>query len=331
MTARKQDAEKIEFFVATLAETLELDSARAWWPEYLFHTTEVLNAINILESEQLLSREDVGDDMRWENANRGIIGQTPEDIRHMARFYFRPRTPMTHNNEGFRTLVNRHPHAYCPFPVMLIFRSAPILTLEGTAFSNGNCSARETTVGTTADFLEMLPFADIYHDSAWAQGEEGRRIRHHRQAEVLVPSPFLFGATRPHVRVRSVAERETLLSLLSAETLARYRGRIQVSSKQRLFYKQWTYIESVALVRNRLTIRFNESTEDTNEFSIRLQFFALDGAPISERMGRGATIEPLTLTLPGGDLSERPFRLEIEIEGALAYRGVLDPRTQVML
>lgn len=328
MIDRSPDAERIEAHVQSLATSLANDPTRSWWPQYLFHTTELRNAVAILDSGQLLSRIGVGDDMQWENANREIIERTPADVQRMVRFYFRPRTPMSHNNEGFRTALNRHARAYCPIPVMLVFRSVPILTAVGTQFSDGNCSSHGTRRGSTASFFEGLPFEAIYHDSAWLSGDEGETIKRHRQAEVLVPSPFVFGSNAPHVRLRSSAERETLLSLLQAETVDRYRSRVQVSSKQRLFHKQWTYIESVSVLRDRLTIRFNESTTDTNEFTIRLTFLSPEGALITVSENRTKTIEPFFMTLEGENLVETPFQLRIELEGDLAYSGTLDPRPQ---
>ncbi len=62
MTALKPDAEAIERFICTLAERLHLDSTHSWWPHFLFHTTDLENAIEILESGVLLSRRDAGHD-----------------------------------------------------------------------------------------------------------------------------------------------------------------------------------------------------------------------------------------------------------------------------
>ena len=33
-----------------------LDQARLWWPDYLFHCTDIRNVVNILKSGELLSR-----------------------------------------------------------------------------------------------------------------------------------------------------------------------------------------------------------------------------------------------------------------------------------
>lgn len=326
MNAQKPDAAEIESFIGDLAESLSLDPLRAWWPNYLFHTTELRNAVAILDSSQLLSREDIGDDMAWDNANREIIGQTPDAVKQMARFYFRPRTPTTYNIEGFRTRSNRYQQAYCPLPVMLVFPARPILTTAGTRFSDGNCSSRETRIGEDAAFFQSLPFSDIYHDAPWRSGEADR-IRHHRQAEVLVPSPFDIRSHGLRARVRSIAERETLLSLLRPATADRYRNRIEVSSKAPLFHKLWTYIESVSALDDRLTIRFNESTSDRSDFHIRLLFSTLEGVEITELEISRPTIEPLRVSL-GNSALKRSFHLRIELEGDMAYSSVLDPRPQ---
>jgi hypothetical protein len=309
-----------------LADSLSLDPLRDWWPRYLFHTTELRNAIAILDSGQLLSREDAGDEMAWDNANPKIIGHTPDAVKQMARFYFRPRTPTTYNIEGFRTQPNRYLQAYCPLPVMLVLPALPILTETGTRFSNGNCSSRDTRIGEDAAFFLSLPFGDIYHDAPW-QSEDADRIRHHRQAEVLVPSPFNIRSHRLQIRVRSIAERETLLSLLRPTTAKRYRDDIQVSSKAPLFHKLWSYIESVSAFDSELTIRFNESTSDRNDFHIRLLFSTPDGAFLADVETSRPTIQPLRVSLANRALKQ-PFHLRIELEGDVAYSSVLDPRPQ---
>lgn len=329
MNASKPDAPEIESIRETLADSLSLDPLRAWWPDYLFHTTELRNAVAILESGKLLSRADAGNDMEWDNANAEIIGHTPDWVKRRARFYFRPRTPMAHNNEGFRTAPNRHVQAYCPFPVMLIFPAQPILTATGTRFADGNCSNREMRNGDDAAFFRALPFADIYHDGPW-QPEEADRIRHHRQAEVLAPSPFDIREHRMQVRVRSVAERETLLSMLRPATADRYRKGIQVSSKAPLFFKRWTYIEAVQALGTSLIVRFNESTQDKNDFHIRLTFSTLEGDLITVSEVSSPTIEPLRMTIAGQALGQ-PFQLRIELDGDFAFQGALDPRPQQLV
>lgn len=331
MTSQKPDASQIEAFRKALAVSLSLNPLQAWWPDFLFHTTELHNAVAILDSGFLLSREDVGDEMAWDNANSEIIAQTPDDVKQKVRFYFRPRTPMTHNNEGFRTERHRHPMAYCPFPVMLVLPSAPILTAAGTQFSDGNCKSRSTQRGHTAEFFRALPFADIYNDSQRLTNEEWERIKKRRQAEVLVPSPFAIRSEQIQIRVRSTAERETLLSQLQPATADRYRNQIQLSTRKvPLFHKRWSYIETVSALGDLLTIRFNESTEDRSEFAIRLSFFSLDGTPLSIHRRHRQTIQPLKLSTAELIPSDEPYHLQIELEGHLAYSGVLDPRQNVL-
>jgi hypothetical protein len=327
VTAQKPDASRIEAFRKALAASLSLDPLRSWWPNYLFHTTELRNAVGILDSGLLRSRADIGDDMSWDNANHEIIDHTPEWVKHRARLYFRPRTPMTYNNEGFRTPALRHPEAYCPLPVMLVFPSLPILTMTGVQFSDGNCASHETRFGSTAEFFESLPFADIYHDDRWPSEAEGRRIHRRKQAEVLVPSPFDIRSHKLQIRVRSAAERETLLTELRPAAADRYRSRIQVANTMPLFHKQWSYVESVSVADQLLTIRFNESTTDRNDFSIRLEFSTLEDKPILTREGSLPTVQPLRIPFAGDDLGQ-PFHLRIELDSRLAYSAVIDPRIQ---
>ena len=248
----------------------------------------------------------------------------------MARFYFRPRTPMTHNNEGFRTHRYRDPEAYCPMPIALVFPSLPILTAEGTEFSDGNCATSGTRRAGSAAFLESLPFADIYHDSSRPPGEAGERIKHRRQSEILVPSPFDIRRHRFQIRVRSAAERETLLTSLRPQVANRYRGRVQVATRAPLFHRLWSLIESVKLVDEQLTIRFNALTEDRSKFDMRFSILSLDGRETETRSLQRDTVNPLTLLLNESAIAKERFGLRIELEGNLAYSGVLDPRPQMI-
>lgn len=268
--------------------------------------------------------------MAWENANVDILDHTPAQVRVAARFYFRPRTPMSYNNEGFRTAGTRHSRAYCSMPIALVFPSGPLLTAATTRYSDGNCSSRNTSIGDTADFLQQLPFRDIYHDTYWPEGDEREVVKNRCQAEVLVSSPLRIGDHRFLVCTRSVAEKETLLSLLTPDAIERYREKVFVPSKRRLFQKRWSYIESVSAVEDRLTIRFNESTLDRSDFQIRIAFFRLDGTPLMMKEGQRPVVEPLTMDLTNLRLEGQSFRLRIELEGDLAYESILDPRPQFL-
>lgn len=59
MTFLKPDAEQIKQFLDNLAqESWVKRSERHWWPRFLFHYTDVKNAVSILRDNRLLSRQE---------------------------------------------------------------------------------------------------------------------------------------------------------------------------------------------------------------------------------------------------------------------------------
>jgi hypothetical protein len=119
-------------------------TASSWLPKYLYHFADVQNAAQILQSGELLSRNEAvrRSVMKNDNASSQVISVTA--LRHMdhARLYFRPRTPTQYHNEGIRPLAARGLGAHCPVPIFLVFDLVETLCLDGMMFSNGNLAVR---------------------------------------------------------------------------------------------------------------------------------------------------------------------------------------------
>jgi hypothetical protein len=83
---------------------------RAWWPKYVYHFTNVANAVNILRYGQLLFRDAaIGAGlMATDNASAAVIGQTTSDHLKLARMYFRPRTPTSTTTKVFDLVPSEH-------------------------------------------------------------------------------------------------------------------------------------------------------------------------------------------------------------------------------
>ena len=96
-----------------------------YWADYLFHFTDMKNALKILECERVFCRWVVVDQnlMQSDNASQKIIEQTYEGVKNYARFYFRPQTSTQYQIEGLRADMSKDAH--CPKPVF--FCSATIL------------------------------------------------------------------------------------------------------------------------------------------------------------------------------------------------------------
>jgi hypothetical protein len=139
---------------------------REWWPRFVYHYTDVQNAVNILKAGMLYSRTEATRRglMVSDNALYSVIQQTKPTHLEFARFYFRPRTPTQFRNEGIRPPNRRwqpdplHPPAHCPVPVFFCFDALSVIGRDDTEFSNGNMGSGGTQHAATLDFFKQIPF-----------------------------------------------------------------------------------------------------------------------------------------------------------------------------
>lgn len=256
------DAGRISQFLADLKNSDWLGSARRWWPDYLFHYTDIGNALSIIRQGALFSRNEAQSRglMATDNASPSIIDNTNDEWKDYVRLYFRPKTPTQYRNEGFRPIENRYQNAHCPLPIYFIFDSKEILTLPGCRFSDGNLAAASSNVFSTAADLENMPFKHIYHEGSIPKDARSQ-ITFHKNAEVIVPNQLGLSALR-YIVCRSQAEYETFLHLLPRNARARWRNNIRTDNhRTRLFFKSWVYVESVELDSSHIAFHFNKSPE----------------------------------------------------------------------
>lgn len=100
-----------------------LPHERKYWADYLFHFTDIKNAITILKTNKLYSRKKAIDFglMKSDNASHEVIENTSSIIKEYVRFYFRPLTPTQKHNEGLKLIEITDQH--CPIPIFyLIYR-----------------------------------------------------------------------------------------------------------------------------------------------------------------------------------------------------------------
>jgi hypothetical protein len=135
----------------------------------------------------------------------------------------------------------------------------------GVRFSDGNLASASARHGEDARFLRSLDFQDIYHDGPMGLGDRSR-LTARRQAEIIVPGALGLEAL-VHVATRSAAERRTLLTLLSKEHGSSAVAPEMITVDSGLFFCQWTYIESVALVGSTIRCQFNPDSQTPGPFA----------------------------------------------------------------
>ena len=269
----KQDAKEIRAHINALKKAEWLGSARNWWPNYLFHFTDIGNAVNILTQGELLSRAEakVSGQLVTNGASPEVIDQTEDRWKDYVRLYFRPRTPTQFRNEGFRPVGQRGElGAHCPVPIFFFFDSVSVLCRQDTLFSEGNLAAEGAQAFGDAKNFKHIPFEEVYHDTSFdAQGPEARTIVFHRNAEAIVPKRLDLSSLQ-FIFCRSQAEYDTLLYLLPPNTLTRWVKRIGVDMRMNLFFKRWTFVQDAELSTTEVSIRFNKDTQTPGPFHARV-------------------------------------------------------------
>jgi hypothetical protein len=211
---KKTDEKAFIDYIDSLKNERWLDKSRSWWPRFIFHFTNIDNAIQILECGHLKCRSELekSGGMATDNASETIIQQTSDRWKDYVRMYFRPRTPTQHNNEGYRPEGQRELSSHCPVPVYFLFDSKQLLTRKNVYFSKGSLASGTTTeIYSDSTSFKEIPFKYVYHDSRFDPYDRDDII-YHRQAEVVVPDQLDFDNLKG-IFCRSEAEYQTLLEL----------------------------------------------------------------------------------------------------------------------
>ena len=262
MTELKKDSHLISQHIKALKEGLILPESQKFWPDFLYHFTDIKNAIKILSGDRCLySRNHLASDgqIQTDSACAEIIEKTDPEYKNYVRLYFRPRTPTLFCVEGIRTPEELTYGAHCPVPVYFIFNAFPILSQESTKFSNGNLSVGDVKVSDSVDFYLNLPFDKIYHDRRLPDDneEEKKSIIFHRHAEVMIPQSMDLDHLR-FIYFRSKAEFQTLsywLKLNGSHEL--WHSKIGIDEKSNLFFSRWLFVQDVSMNASQIVIKLN--------------------------------------------------------------------------
>lgn len=257
-----------------------------WWPRYVYHFTDVKNAVSIIKSGGLYSRSEClkRNLMAVDNASPEIIQNTRQAHLEYVRLYFRPRTPTQFNNEGIRPIGQRKLGAHCPMPVYFCFNALEVLALDETEFSNGNMGSGNVDHRGDRQFFNDIPFRYVFHNS-WFSPEQRDTIIFHRNAEVLVPTYLPLVPSLRFIACRSAAERQTLLHLLPRTIRNEWEQHIRIGD-QGLFERKWTFVEEVVVIDNAVAFKFNPSTLTSGPFEVKFVYQEYGSNTMREWSGR---------------------------------------------
>ncbi len=292
---------------------------RAWWPQYLYHFTDVHNAASVLNSGALLCRNEAVKRglMKVDNASTSVIGRTGFHKQEFVRLYFRPRTPTQYRNEGIRVEEDRN-EAHCPMPVFLCFEAFQLLADDRACFTEGNLAADRSSILSTEESFCNIPFEKVFTIGPIAV-EERNSIVYHRNAEVLFPHALQLTHLRM-IKCRSIAELETLLHLLSPEERLRWSDRITLAQNvdHGLYFREQVYIESVEAGEGQICIRLHPAQSTPKPMTITV-CAQQDGSPLSTRTERMASNKLQVYRIR----IKTPIRgvLSVDLDGCLAFKN----------
>jgi len=298
-----------------------------WWPRYVYHFTDVNNAVNILKERHLYSRTEAArrNLMSVDNASPAIIQQTQSAHLDYVRLYFRPLTPTQYRNEGIRPKEQRElDGAHCPVPVFFCFDAFTVLSMDETYFSNGNMGTSRVQFDNTREFFSQVPFDRVFHNRRFPT-EERQEIVFRRNAEVLVPNQLPLELALKFIACRSVVERQTLLHLLPIGLASRWLSRIRAMTRlgePGLFFRNWTYVEEVLTIDDRIIFRLNPDTYTPGPFEVKFTYQEYGKEAIRTWQGTRDILNS-TLSFHFQGSGHRWGTATLYLDDALAFAGLI--------
>ena len=317
-TRTRSEIEEIRRHLSSLKQEPWLRQPQRWWPDFLFHCTDVRNVANILRTGEMLSRTKAmaSGQLHVDIASPEIIARTNETWQDYVRLYFRPKTPTQFQTEGFRPPEHQPYGVQCPVPVYLIIDAMEVLSKNGVLFTDGNV-ATGTQPTDDIGFFKAIPFEMVYHDSWFGTLDRGTII-YHRNAEVLVPERLSTTAIR-YICCRSQAEYETLQNLLPPGQLSRWTGDIGVRPDLGLFHRRWCFVEQVGLNRASVLFRLNVGNPP-GPFNAKAELVeSFTGLPYTWQNKKFTVTDPFELAL--NFRYPQDYSIQLFLDDQLAYSG----------
>lgn len=319
---------KLEFLETFQNElSCKFKGTQNWWTKSLFHFTDILNAVSIINNKHIFSRAKTMEFglMKNDNANDDVIYRTCDEYKQYVRLYFGPSTPTQKNNEGIKPKEQIVNNAHCPIPIMFVFDFKKIFMLNDIKFTDGNLAKNPNIYNSIFD-LTRLNFNLIYHRS-WFYPEDRDVIINSRHSEVLIKDYLNLDNNLRLIATRSEAEKETLIYMLPDELKIKYQNKIYVQPQTGIFINDWLYVNKVSIVENQIHIDWHKCSnslhceskydlliEAKNIYTGNIRKFAQSNwYPAKSK---------LKINLPM-DFNIRQFELSIKIDDIISYHNLL--------
>jgi hypothetical protein len=292
---------------------------RQKWPSRLFHHAPIENAVQILRDGSLRSRSDPNNKRTKDVAAAGVIDARVH-AHDFARLYFRPRTPTQFHIEGIRKAgeCQYGEASHAPVLVMLIFDARSVLSLSTTKFCDRNMQKGSAEPAESEDYFSKIPFLKVFHEGSIGSD---RTIIDHRCAEVLAQSPLSLTGALQWICCRTLAERETLLTLLGDDASA-WRSRIVIDDFL-VFERRFAFVEHVSFSNEGLIFQINPR-HDSKPIDVCVKAWNKAGTQVIDFRNVSMLARPSDKTPRWRiqkSLAKGTYSVRIELEGHLAFSG----------
>lgn len=242
-----------------------------WWPLYLYHFTDVHNAVSIIEKEYIYGRKlaNIENLMASDNASASVINVTDDRVESYARLYMRPKTPTQYHNEGYKPVHIRDQgvNANCPLPIFFILDAEKTLSMDGVQFVEKGLAGHlyeGRNLLSGEEKFENLNFDKIFHNGSFPSGSDIKQFRH---TEIIRKDGIPISGIVRGIACRSIAEKQTLIYLLkktSKNKYNKYKDIISYKPDIDLFYSNGIFIKNVKFEDDKFLFELNDSSRRYN-------------------------------------------------------------------
>lgn len=257
--------------LATYKDIIREQSAKMpkelkWWPNYLYHYTDVNHAVSIIEKGWIYGRSVAERNhlIKTDAASQNVLSVTSSEVKQCGRLYMRPLTPTQFYSEGYKPRTVRHEEykdANCPVPVFFLFDAVKTLEYRGIYFVERGAAGYQTAKWKSgADSFSKLNFEYIFHNGPTRIGE----IFKQRRTEVLREGGIPLSGLLRRIVCRSPAEMQTILYLLKSQRpqlYNQYKQLITLATPDTIysmFFQHGIHVKTIRATGEGVFIEFNE-------------------------------------------------------------------------
>ena len=257
--------------MATYKDIIREQSAKLpkevrWWPNYLYHHTDIDHVVSIIEKGWIYGRSAAEEKhlIKADAASQNVLSVTSSEVKQCGRLYMRPLTPTQFYCEGYKPRVVRHEDykdANCPVPIFFLFDAVKTLEYPGVYFvERGAAGYRTERWKSGADSFSKLKFDYIFHNGPTQIGE----IFKQRRSEVLREGGIPLSGLLRRIVCRTPAEMQTVLWLIkthSPQLYDQYKQLITLATPDTIysmFFQHGIHVKTIRATSEGVFIEFNE-------------------------------------------------------------------------